>query len=196
MCPWEYTAVWTRSVDHLRSSSRAARANSWLPVSTRTSPSPVEMALTLANDGTNAFPSPTSATPPRGAKGWACSRTISPRHRRSATSRTSRSSGMFRSRRRHRYVVEHQRPRHVDAQEHDQGEKDGLDAQRRAEVLRYAGGEGDDHYEHVEDDRRQRLDLPQRARRCGNWRELQVGEDDGARRCRQGERNPPHGAVR
>ncbi|HEX9063850.1 MAG TPA: hypothetical protein VF843_02005 [Streptosporangiaceae bacterium] len=48
-----------------RSSACTSAAVNELPVSTRTSPSPVAKAETLANEGTNATPSPISARPPR-----------------------------------------------------------------------------------------------------------------------------------
>src|SRR5438067_3922973 len=183
MWPWEYTAVCTRSVDHRRSSSRAADANSWLPVSTRTRPSPVATALTLANDGTKAQPSATWVTSPRGANGCASSMAISPLHNRSATSRTS--SGTFVVRAVDGVdLVEHQGPRHVDPEEDDEREEDGLDPERSAYLFRQPGGEGHDHDDQVEDDRRRRLELPQPAARRRDRRELEVAEDDGAARGR------------
>src|SRR4051794_29877021 len=155
--PWEYTAVCTLSVDQRRSSSRALRANSWLPVSTSTRPSAVATALTLAKDGTKAQPSETSATPPRGAKGCACSMGMSPRHRRSATSRTSSATLVGRA----RHLVEHQGPSHVDPEEDDQRQEHGLDPEGGADVAGDARGGGDENHEHVEDDRHRRLELPE-----------------------------------
>src|SRR6266568_685062 len=174
----------------------AAVANSWLPVSTSTRPSSVATALTLANDGTKAQPSATWATSPRGANGCASSMAISPRHNRSATSRTSsamRVAGWldldlvdF---------VEHQGPRHVDPEEHDQRKQYRLDPDGRAEVLGRAGGQGDEDDERVQDDGHRRLELPQSPSRRRDRRELDVAQDDGARRPRQRERDAPHCRV-
>src|SRR3954471_6420897 len=157
MWPWEYTAVSTRSADQRRSSSRAPRANNWLPVSTSTRPSSVETALTLAKEGTKAQPSATSATEPRGANGCACSIGISPRHSRSATSSTS-SSGMFLSCCRH--LIEHEGPRHVDAEKDDQRQQHSLDSYRCADVHRHLRGAAHEDEEDEEEDRRRRPPPP------------------------------------
>src|SRR5438874_10836702 len=167
----------------------AAGANSWLPVSTNTRPSPVATALRLANDGTNAHPSATSATPPRGANGCACSMGISPSQRRSATSRTSSATLVAGG----GHLVEHQGPRHVDSEEHDEGEEDGLDPDRCADVGGHVRRGGNEQDEEVEHDRHRRLDLPQPSARSRDRGELEVAEDQRPAGRRYPERHPPHG---
>src|SRR5437763_9219854 len=154
----------------------AAGANSWLPVSTSTRPSPVATALTLANEGTNAHPSATSATPPGGANGCACSIGILPRQRRSATSRTSSATLVADG----GHLVEHEGPCHVDPEEDDEREEDGFDPERCADFLGHARCRGDEHDEDVEHDRHRRLDLPEASARRRDRRELEIAEDQRA----------------
>src|ERR1700729_3294346 len=66
-----------------------ALAANELPVSTRTRPSSVATAVTLAKAGTNATPSQISASPPRWLTGWNSVVATSPRQSRSARARTS-----------------------------------------------------------------------------------------------------------
>ena len=70
MCPWVYTAVVARSVDHRPMASRAAPAANTEPVSTRQRPRPVATAATLAKLDTMATPGATSSSSLVGANGW------------------------------------------------------------------------------------------------------------------------------
>ena len=80
----------SRSGDQLRRVSWTAEATKADPVSTRTSPSSVVKADTLANEGTKATPSVISASPPRWPPtGWSWATSISPRQSLSASSSTS-----------------------------------------------------------------------------------------------------------
>src|SRR5947209_15294786 len=97
---------------------------------------------------------------------------ISPRHKRSATSRTSSGTVVVGCGGR-LDLVEHQGPRHVDPEEHDEREEDGFDTDGRPEIPGPAWRDGHDHDEDVENDRCRRLEPPQPARGVGigeNWR--------------------------
>src|ERR1041384_7625877 len=89
MCPWVYTTVPSGSPFQPRIRSWLRPAMIWLPVSTSSSPSSVENALTLPNEAENAVRGATSASPTSWVTGWCPSVEALPVERRSASSRRS-----------------------------------------------------------------------------------------------------------
>src|SRR5690349_19427036 len=102
MCPCVKIAVSRRRGDQWRMFSCTALAWNTPLVSTTTSPSSVSTAAELANASTNATRGCTSASFPLDANGWCDSIGSAPVNRRSASSSTSRSSGIA--------AVSHRRP--------------------------------------------------------------------------------------
>ena len=85
--------MWSRAGDQVRRVRWISAAIRALPVSTSNRPSSVLTADTLANEGTKATPSATSASPVEGSERVELVVETSPRHSRSAMASTSWASG-------------------------------------------------------------------------------------------------------